>query len=54
MKQVGESLLYTFINVVGSFITIIFSLGMSVIFEDRLLRKEELFGKGEVIIICVL
>lgn len=53
MKHFGESLVYTLINVVGSFITILFTIGVSFISEDRVLTKKEIFGKGEIIIICV-
>jgi len=52
MKNFGESLLYTVINIAGSFITLIFAFGAAII-EESHITKEEIFGRGEVIIICV-
>jgi magnesium-transporting ATPase (P-type) len=53
MKHFGESLIYTAVNILGSFITLIFTFGSKFIGEDKVLSKEEIFGKGEIIIICV-
>lgn len=51
-NHIGESLLYTLINVVGSFLTILLAVLVSYV-EGNGISMNDIFGKSEVLIICV-